>query len=170
MNAEGWFPDPAQPGRLRYFDGTHWTDQYAEHTPAAPTGLPVGDSEPGQPLPSPSSPAPTATRESTGGLTILGKHFSANTVVSVVVAVAVAIVAFAVWALASNAEDGQSNLIPAHKTLVYNLAAEGDCASLQVSFDNAYEKRGPGGTEKHKRNLALMDYADDAMAQIGCHD
>jgi hypothetical protein len=22
MNAEGWFPDPQQPGRLRFFDGT----------------------------------------------------------------------------------------------------------------------------------------------------
>jgi hypothetical protein len=46
VNAEGWFRDPERPGRLRYFDGTHWTDQHAEHTPAAPVGPAIGDGEP----------------------------------------------------------------------------------------------------------------------------
>jgi hypothetical protein len=36
MNAEGWFPDPEQRGRLRYFDGTVWLDQCAEEKPATP--------------------------------------------------------------------------------------------------------------------------------------
>lgn len=27
----GWHPDPAGGGRLRYYDGTRWTDHYAEH-------------------------------------------------------------------------------------------------------------------------------------------
>jgi hypothetical protein len=51
MNAEGWFPDPERPGRLRYFDGTHWTGQYDEHTRAAPVGPPIGDGEPPAPTP-----------------------------------------------------------------------------------------------------------------------
>jgi hypothetical protein len=46
VNAEGWFPDPERPGRLRYFDGTHWTDQDAEHAPTAPVGPAIGDGEP----------------------------------------------------------------------------------------------------------------------------
>jgi hypothetical protein len=46
VNAEGWFRDPERPGTLRYFDGTHWTDQHAEHTPAAHVGPAHGDGEP----------------------------------------------------------------------------------------------------------------------------
>lgn len=32
----GWFPDPSDAGRLRYFDGRTWTDQYANVGQAAP--------------------------------------------------------------------------------------------------------------------------------------
>ena len=38
------------------------------------------------------------------------------------------------------------------------------------SLDDAYDKRGAPGSDKHKRNLALMDYADGAMKRIGCYD
>lgn len=37
----GWFPDPSDPSRLRYFDGKVWTDQYANvGAPVPNTGLP----------------------------------------------------------------------------------------------------------------------------------
>lgn len=35
----GWFPDPGDPSRLRYFDGRVWTDQYANF--GAPPPLPA---------------------------------------------------------------------------------------------------------------------------------
>jgi hypothetical protein len=54
--------------------------------------------------------------------------------------------------------------------MVDTLARQGDCSSLQDRFDDAYDMRGPAGTEKNKRNLALMEYADDAMRRIGCYD
>jgi hypothetical protein len=49
MNApQGWFPDPERPGRLRYFDGTVWTEHYAPETPP--------------PAAEDSSPTPTPTK------------------------------------------------------------------------------------------------------------
>jgi hypothetical protein len=40
MYSPGWFAVPEHPGMLRYFDGTHWTDQYAQQGQSLPT--PVG--------------------------------------------------------------------------------------------------------------------------------
>ena len=51
VNSQGWFPDPQQPGRLRYFDGTVWTEQYAEETPPPA----VEGSSPTPPKPEPKS-------------------------------------------------------------------------------------------------------------------
>lgn len=34
--AAGWYPDPSDPSRQRYFDGTAWTDNYAPFGPPAP--------------------------------------------------------------------------------------------------------------------------------------
>ncbi|WP_328358611.1 DUF4352 domain-containing protein [Mycobacterium sp. NBC_00419] len=39
--APGWFPDPADPSRQRYFDGTAWTQNYAPFGPPAPLPAPV---------------------------------------------------------------------------------------------------------------------------------
>jgi hypothetical protein len=41
--------------------------------------------------------------------------------------------------------------------------------SLQARFDDAYDNRGAPGSDLHKRNIALMEYADDAMQRIGCY-
>lgn len=39
----GWYPDPADPSRQRYFDGTTWTENYAPYgaPPAVGNGQPV---------------------------------------------------------------------------------------------------------------------------------
>ena len=37
MTAPGWFPDPSDPTRLRYFDGKVWTEQYAASGAATST-------------------------------------------------------------------------------------------------------------------------------------
>jgi hypothetical protein len=37
MTAPGWYPDPSDPSRQRYFDGKTWTENYAPL--AAPTGI-----------------------------------------------------------------------------------------------------------------------------------
>ena len=65
-----------------------------------------------------------------------------------------------------------SDLLPAHREMVDNLAAEGDCSSLQARFDDAADAvEGFGGDPTNNdRNLALMDYADDALRRIGCYD
>lgn len=47
--AAGWFPDPSDPSRLRYFDGRDWTEQYANV---------------GGPPPFPAQPAKQATKRS----------------------------------------------------------------------------------------------------------
>lgn len=36
MTTPGWFPDPSDPSRLRYFDGRIWTDQYTTLGPTPP--------------------------------------------------------------------------------------------------------------------------------------
>lgn len=38
MTTPGWFPDPSDPSRQRYFDGRVWTDNYA---PVGPPAQPV---------------------------------------------------------------------------------------------------------------------------------
>lgn len=58
---------------------------------------------------------------------------------------------------------GDSDLLPAHREMIDNLAADGDCASLQARFDDAADAGG-------ERNTALMKYADEAMDRIGCYD
>ena len=41
MSAPGWFPDPSDPSRQRYFDGTTWTEEYAQlGAPPPPIGKP----------------------------------------------------------------------------------------------------------------------------------
>ncbi|MGO9385045.1 MAG: Ltp family lipoprotein [Mycobacterium sp.] len=35
MTAPGWFPDPSDPSRQRYFDGRAWTENYAPFGPPA---------------------------------------------------------------------------------------------------------------------------------------
>jgi hypothetical protein len=34
--ALGWYPDPSESGRQRYFDGARWTDNYYYATTSAP--------------------------------------------------------------------------------------------------------------------------------------
>lgn len=36
MSAPGWYPDPSDPSRQRYFDGRVWTDNYAPYAALAP--------------------------------------------------------------------------------------------------------------------------------------
>lgn len=110
------------------------------------------------PLP-PEKPAP-------GTITIRGKTVS--TKVFVVALLAVLVVGATAISAASAGGDGGSHLIPPHKTMVDNLAADGDCGALQARFDAAYENRGTAGSEKALRNAALMEYANDAMKRIGC--
>lgn len=38
MASPGWYPDPSDPSRQRYFDGTKWTENYAPFGPPAPGG------------------------------------------------------------------------------------------------------------------------------------
>ncbi|MGV0582038.1 Ltp family lipoprotein [Mycolicibacterium elephantis] len=45
MPAPGWYPDPSDPSRQRYFDGEAWTENYAPF--GAPTPLPVQPEKPG---------------------------------------------------------------------------------------------------------------------------
>ncbi|NHN56138.1 DUF2510 domain-containing protein [Calidifontibacter sp. DB0510] len=54
--AAGWYPDPSQPSRLRYWDGSTWTD-FTKPAPASSTAA-VQASTPGQPSSSDSSAAP----------------------------------------------------------------------------------------------------------------
>ncbi len=69
----------------------------------------------------------------------------------------------------SNPGSSTTGLLPAHRDMVDTLAAEGDCASLQARFDDAADNRGTPGSDLAARNLALMEYADDAMRRIGCY-
>lgn len=32
----GWFPDPAAENRMRWWDGTAWTDHFVDYAPASP--------------------------------------------------------------------------------------------------------------------------------------
>ncbi len=51
----GWYDDPYEPGRLRFHDGTRWTDQARDRLPGAEA--------PDEPLPvAPSRPRPTWVR------------------------------------------------------------------------------------------------------------
>jgi hypothetical protein len=45
MTAPGWFPDPSDPSRQRYFDGTAWTENYAPFGP--PTQVAGQSAKPG---------------------------------------------------------------------------------------------------------------------------
>ena len=45
MPAPGWYPDPSDPSRQRYFDGEAWTENYAPF--GAPTPLPAQPAKPG---------------------------------------------------------------------------------------------------------------------------
>jgi host cell surface-exposed lipoprotein/uncharacterized protein DUF2510 len=45
MAAPGWFPDPSDPSRQRYFDGKAWTEHYANF--GAPTAFPAQPAKPG---------------------------------------------------------------------------------------------------------------------------
>lgn len=38
MSAPGWYPDPSDPSRQRYFDGNAWTENYAPFGAPAPVG------------------------------------------------------------------------------------------------------------------------------------
>lgn len=122
-------------------------------------------------------PAPKVTEAPVAppGKQPLSRRFDAlPTRVKVAVLVPIAVVVIAIALITGNSSDGQSNLppklLPAHKTMVDNLAADGDCAALQARFDAAYENRGAAGSDKAVRNLDLMDYADEAMDRIGCYD
>lgn len=53
----GWHPDPEQPGQVRYWDGTQWT----EHRQAAPAAAPTPPPPPVPPAPAaPAYPPPAA--------------------------------------------------------------------------------------------------------------
>ena len=62
----GWYTDPADPTRLRRWDGTQWTQDVVpdpDHATAAPAGpefTPSQASEPAPPVPTPPAPEPPA--------------------------------------------------------------------------------------------------------------
>lgn len=69
-----WYPDPEQPGQLRYWDGTQWTDHRAPGT-GAPATQPTQPAWGEQPTPAWGQPAPwgaaaPATSTGTNGLAI----------------------------------------------------------------------------------------------------
>ncbi|MDI9933151.1 DUF2510 domain-containing protein [Rhodococcus sp. IEGM 1354] len=46
----GWHPDPSEPGLIRYWDGTQWTEHTQPATgPTAEEAAPIGATDPGQP-------------------------------------------------------------------------------------------------------------------------
>lgn len=46
----GWYPDPEVAGRLRYWDGTQWTEHLAAAAPPAPVGAPPPSAPTAPPL------------------------------------------------------------------------------------------------------------------------
>lgn len=60
----GWYPDPSQAGRYRWWDGASWTD-YTQSASGAPLAPPTGGSVASQPPPPP--PPPPASSASGGG-------------------------------------------------------------------------------------------------------
>ena len=69
--APGWYPDPTQGGRIRYWDGTSWMDAQPTTTPT-PTATPTMPSAPAapvypqQPVPAAYNPQPVATSKTSG--------------------------------------------------------------------------------------------------------
>lgn len=50
----GWYPDPSgDPSKLRYWDGTQWTNDFANAQPSYPTGGPANPANPGGPAAQP---------------------------------------------------------------------------------------------------------------------
>lgn len=60
MASAGWYPDPAGSGRVRYFNGTDWTDHYGERpAPAGDLSTTAGaGTPPGYPPPPMPGPPP----------------------------------------------------------------------------------------------------------------
>jgi hypothetical protein len=169
----GWLPDPSDPAKYRYWDGSQWSDHWTKNpnkptpwdhaptpvTPATPRHRPAVLTDPARKKPQSQRFAELPTIAKVGIIALAGA----------------ALIGFAAFVTFSSddsdpARSPASALLPAHRSMVDTLARQGDCSSLQDRFDDAYDNRGPGNTEKHTRNLALMEYADDAMRRIGCYD
>lgn len=93
------------------------------------------------------------------------------------VAAVIVVVGGLVLLVTTGALEGDGNrgsrdpdLLPEDRSMIDDLADDGDCAALRARFDDAYRSLGPVGSPQVRPNVALMNYADGAMERIGCNE